>query len=336
LGLYKTKNMKKINDNSTSGVIKMYSQGGSEVLVYEEEVVGNPAANQILLKHEAIGVNFVDIMFRNGTFPVTKFPTGAGVEASGIIEAVGKDITNFKTGDRVAYHHAMGAYAGRRLVSADNLVHLPDEISYETAAALHAKGLTANVLLNIVYKVKKGDILLVHAAAGGVGSLLSKWAKSLGATVISTVGSEEKKKQLVGLDGVIALDTENVVERVLQITGGQKIDVLYDGVGAATFGRSVELIKPGGTAILFGYASGFPKVDQNILIQNQIRFVSPDIGRYIQSHQHLEDLSAEVYKQYLRGTFGEINPNRFPLAEAAEVHRKLENRKTTGATILIP
>ncbi len=328
--------MKQINDNKISGVIKIYSQGGPEVLVYEEEFVGDPAANQILLKQEAIGVNFVDTMFRNGTFPITKFPMGAGVEASGIIESVGKDITHFKAGDRVAYHHAIGAYAERRLVYADNLVHLPDEISFEIAAALQAKGLTANVLLKIAYQVKKGDILLVHAAAGGVGSLLSKWAKSLGAMVIGTVGSEMKKKQLAGLDGAIALDTENLAERVLQITGGQKIDALYDGVGAATFGKSIELIKHGGTAVLFGYASGFPNVNQTILDQNHISFVSPDIGRYIQSHQHLEILSSEVYKEYLKGTFGEINPTRFPLAEAEEVHRKLENRKTTGASILIP
>lgn len=328
--------MKESINNIVSGVIKMYKQGPPEVLQYEEEIVGAPAPGQILIKHAAIGVNYVDTQFRSGTFPVSQLPLGAGVEAAGTVEAVGSGVTRFKAGDRVAYHHAMGAYAQRRVMGTNNLVHLPDGISFETAAALQAKGLTTNVLVSLVYQVKKGDILLVHAAAGGVGSLLTKWAKSLGAIVIGTVGTREKKALLADLDGAIVLGEEDLTERVLAITGGRQVDVLYDGVGAATFTRSIGLVRNGGNAVLFGFASGFPNIDQESLRQKQIQFTSPDIGRYIRSQQHLEQLSAEVYQKYEEGTFGEFNPTRFPLSSAADVHRKLENRETTGAVILVP
>ena len=327
-----------MKNTEVSGVIRLKKQGPSTVLEYTQETLGEPGENEVLLKQEAIAVNFVDVMFRNGTFPLNHFPVTIGVEAVGTIEQVGHGAEDFNIGDRVGYYFSLGAYAARRLVSTRDLIRIPDDISFDQAASLLAKGLTARMLVKQAYQVKPDDVVLVHAAAGGVGSLVAKWAKSIGATVIGTVGNVSKKDLALGygLDHVVALDSENLEEVILAVTNNQGVDVVYDGVGKATFEKTIPVISGGGTVVLYGTASGEPQIDSANLNSRHIRLMRPSTGQYINSKKVLEDASEDLFEAVRSGALGEINPTIYPLAEAGRAHQDLEASKTTGSLVLHP
>lgn len=329
------KNMKTIYKG---GVVRIESQGPAEVLQYAIQEVQEPRGHEILISQKAIAINFVDIMYRNGTFPISSFPATIGGEAAGIVENVGSEVTAFKEGDRVAYYNALGSYAEQRLVRTEDLVKLPDDISYDQAASILAKGLTARMLIRQIYPVKPGDIILVHAAAGGVGSLLSKWAKALGATVIGTVGTEAKRAIASdnGVDHVIVMETQDLEAKVKELIGNQRIDAVFDGVGKATFNISLRLLKNGGTAVLFGMASGNPHLDMNYLSKRQIRLVRPALQQYLPDMHSRELATRELFDAWRDGSLGTITPTIYALKDAAVAHRDLEEGKTTGSIILHP
>ena len=330
-------NLLQLNMKSTtlSGTVRIDQQGAPSVLKYYDDEINNPEPQQVLLRQEAIGLNFVDVLFRNGTFPINRFPAIIGVEASGTIEAIGSNVTGFSVGDRVGYFFSLGAYTQQRLIDANNLIKLPDDISFGEAASLLAKGMTARMLIKQAYTVKAGDTILVHAAAGGVGSLVSRWAKSLGATVIGTVGSSEKKEYALahGIDYVIALDSEELVASVKSFTSGKKIQAVFDGVGQATFSQSVELIDEGGYAVLFGFASGFPRLETIDFKGRKINFVKPDLGSYLPDHAAAQKAADEVFEALKNGVFGKISPTIYSIRETAKAHEDLESGKTKGSVI---
>lgn len=321
-----------------TGVIRIKRQGPPSVLEYTTEIVGEPGNGEVLMRQEAIALNFVDVLFRNGSFPLNQFPATIGIEGAGVIETVGENAGHLKAGDRVAYYFSQGAYAQRRLINARHLIKLPDNISFNQAASLMAKGLTARMLIKQAYAVQPGDVVLVHAAAGGVGSLVSRWAKALGAKVIGTVGNSSKKEWVLraGIDHVIALDKEDLEESVNLITGKQGIHAVFDGVGKATFGESVKLIKNGGTVVLYGAASGAPYVDQNILASQQIKLVRPALGQYLPDQQSINVASQELFEALQTGILGEIEPTVYALSDVAKAHQDLESSLTTGSVILRP
>jgi NADPH2:quinone reductase len=321
--------------NTKSGIIRMNRQGPPSVLEYELETINQPTANQVLLRQEAIALNFVDVMFRNGSFPLNSFPATIGVEAAGVIEDVGQDVTGFAVGDRVAYFSSLGAYAERRLINAENLIKLPEDISFDQAAAIVAKGLTARMLIKQAYIVKPGDVVLVHAAAGGVGSLVSRWAKALGATVIGTVGNRSKKSFALnhGIDHVITLDSEDLETAVKQFTGNKGVDAVFDGVGKATFSPSLKVLKNGGTIILFGSSSGTPEIDETVLEMNKMKLVRPALSNYLPDPASIRQASMEMFEALRKGIFGEIKPAIYPLKEASKAHQNLESGATTGSVI---
>ncbi|MCF6406237.1 quinone oxidoreductase [Chitinophaga filiformis] len=327
-----------MNTLKPSGVIRIETQGPPTVLHYTSEQLGDPAVNEILISQKAIAINFVDILFRNGTFPLKQFPATIGGEAAGVVESVGAGITGFKAGDRVAYYSSLGAYAERRLIKADDLVRLPDDISYEQAASILAKGLTARMLVRQAYSVRPGDVVLIHAAAGGVGSLVSRWAKALGATVIGSVGTAAKKTIALnsGADYVIVSDSPDFAAEVNAFTMNKGIDAVYDGVGKATFETSIRLLKQGGTAVLYGSASGSPQVDQAFFADRQLQFVRPILGQYLPGQHSRETAIRELFEAWRTGILGEIRPTIYPLADAARAHHDLESRNTTGSVILLP
>ncbi|MCF0069371.1 quinone oxidoreductase [Dyadobacter sp. CY261] len=321
-----------------SGVVRLTRQGPPSALEYVTEQVGMPKDHEVLIRHEAIALNFVDVLFRNGNFPLRQFPATIGVEAAGVVEAVGTGVKDWIAGDRIAYYFSLGAYAERRLIDPQQLVKLPDDITFDQAASLLAKGLTARMLVKQAYPVQIGDVVLVHAAAGGVGSLVSRWAKSLGATVIGTVGNAAKKAlvQQHGLDLVVALDTEDLAQQVNSITNGQGVDVAYDGVGKATFGKSVDLLKSGGTIVLFGNASGEPEIDSAYLHSKQIKLIKPAIGQYLPDRKSVDVATAELFEAFRTGVLGTVEPAVYPLSQVAKAHQDLEASRTTGSVILHP
>lgn len=321
-----------------SGIVRINRQGPPSVLEYTTDAVREPGDNEVLLGQKAIALNFVDVLFRNGSFPLHSLPATIGVEAAGIVEAVGSGVKNFTVGDRVAYYFSLGAYAERRLINAADLVKLPDDISFDVAASLLAKGLTARMLIKQAYAVQPGDVVLVHAAAGGVGSLVSKWAKALGATVIGTVGTASKKALAIsaGIDHVIALDSEDMSAVVRQMTGNQGVQAVFDGVGKATFGASMPLVKPGGSMILYGTASGNPSIDSAYLASNAIRFVRPSLGQYLPDERSIDIATRELFEAVRTGALGKIQPTIYSLAAVAQAHQDLESSQTTGSVILHP
>jgi NADPH2:quinone reductase len=321
-----------------SGVVHISKQGPPSVLGYTSEVVGNPGNNQVLVQQKSIALNFVDVMFRNGTFPLNQFPATIGVEAAGVVEAVGSGVNKWAAGDRVGYYFSLGAYAEKRLINQDQLIKLPDDISFDQAASLLAKGLTARMLVKQAYPVQPGDVVLVHAAAGGVGSLVSRWAKSLGATVIGTVGSASKKSlaESQGLDLVIALDAENLAEQVNSITKGTSVDAVFDGVGKATFSKSLPLVKRNGNIVLYGTASGSPEIDAGYLAAENIRLTRPSLGQYLPDKQSLDFAVGELFEAVRTGVFGKIKPTIYPLSEVSKAHQDLEASRTTGSVVLHP
>lgn len=319
--------------------IRIHQTGGPEVLQLEDIELPAPAKGEVRIKHHAIGLNFIEIYFRKGAYPAP-LPFTPGNEGAGQIVAVGKGVKGFKVGDRVAYAAIPGSYAEERNIDARYIVKLPKEISYETGAAMMLKGLTAQYLLRRTYKVKKGDVVLVHAAAGGVGLILCQWAKALGATVIGTVGSEEKGllAKKAGAKHIIYYNSENFVERVAEITKGKKCDVVYDGVGKSTFPGSLDCLKPMGTFVSFGSSSGqIDAFNIGLLQQKGSLFATrPTLFHYIAKREDLDAMAKDLFKVVKNGTVNIPVHSRWKLEDVAEAHKALESRQTTGAAVLIP
>ncbi len=323
-----------------SHAIRIHQTGGPEVLSWEEVDVPAPAAGEATVRHHAVGLNFIDTYHRTGLYPLP-LPAGIGLEGAGVVEAVGAGVTEVKVGDRVAYAGGpVGAYAEVRNIPAHRLLKLPDAIAFDTAAAMMLQGLTAAYLLRRTYRVQAGDAVLIHAAAGGVGLIACQWAKALGATVIGTVGSPAKAElaKAHGCDHVINYSTENFTQRVREITGGEGVPVVYDGVGKDTFMGSLDSLRPLGMMVSYGNASGpVPPFDLLLLSQKGSLFVTrPTIVHYTAKRADLEALGAELFDVVASGKVRiEVNQS-YPLKDAAQAQRDLEARKTTGSTILLP
>ena len=317
--------------------IRVHETGGPEVLKWEEVEVGEPGRGQIRIRQEAAGLNFIDVYHRTGLYP-QPLPFTPGVEGAGVVDAVGPDVTGVKVGDRVAYGGPVGGYAEVRLIDASRVVKLPDAISSEQAAAMMLQGMTAEMLLRRVYPVKSGDTVLVHAAAGGVGLILCQWAKALGATVIGTVGSDEKADlvRAHGCDHPIVYTRQDFVAEVERITGGAKVPVVYDGVGRDTFMKSLDCLARRGVMVSFGNASGpvdaFPTL---LLAQKGSLFLTrPTLYDYTLDPNDLQQSARELFDVVTSGKVKIEVGQRFALGEAAEAHRALEGRKTSGSTVL--
>jgi len=317
--------------------IRVHETGGPDVLQWEPVKIGEPGPGQIRLRQEAAGLNFIDVYHRTGLYPLP-LPFTPGVEGAGVVEAVGPDVTNLSIGDRVAYGGPIGGYAEVRLIDADRVVKLPDAISPEQAAAMMLQGMTAHMLLRKVFDVKAGDTILVHAAAGGVGLILCQWAKALGATVIGTVGSDEKAALATahGCDHPIVYTREDFVAEVDRITNGAKLPVVYDGVGRDTFMKSLDCLRPRGLMVSYGNASGaVDPVSPNLLAQKGSLFLTrPTLYNYTLDRSDLEQAATELFEMVTSGKVRIEIKQRFPLKDAAEAHRALEARKTSGSTIL--
>ena len=320
--------------------IRFHQTGGPEVLRLEEVEAGEPGEGQARVRHAAIGVNFIDTYHRTGLYPLP-LPSGLGVEGAGVVEAVGKGVTHVKKGDRVAYAGgAPGGYSQVRLMPAERLVRLPDGISDQQAAGAMLKGLTVQYLSRRTYPVKAGETVLVHAAAGGVGLIACQWLKALGATVIGTVGSDEKAKlaRAHGCDHAIVYTREDFVARVKAITGGAGVPVVYDAVGKSTFQGSLDCLRPRGLMVSFGNASGpVPPVDLIQLSQKGSLYLTrPTLAHYTASREELEGAARELFEVMQSGKVKIAVSATYPLAEAARAHRDLEARKTTGSVLLLP
>lgn len=321
-----------------SSAIRIHEVGGPEVLKWEKVTVGEPGPGEVRLRHAAVGLNFIDVYFRTGAYGAA-VPFTPGLEASGVVEALGKGVSDLKVGDRVAYAAPpVGAYSEERLMPADRLVKVPDGVSDEVAAAMMLKGMTAQYLLRRTYQVKAGDTILFHAAAGGVGLIACQWAKHLGATVIGTVGSEAKAELAAahGCDHPIVYTRENFVERVKDITGGEGVPVVYDSVGKDTFMGSLDCLRPLGSMVIFGQSSGpVPPLELGLLAAKGSLFLTrPTLMTYTAKRDDLVATANELFQAVRAGAVKlEIN-QRFPLRQAADAHRALEARQTTGSTIL--
>jgi NADPH2:quinone reductase len=319
--------------------VRVHQTGGPEVLKYEDVPVKEPGQGEIKIKQTAIGLNYIDTYFRSGLYPA-QLPFVAGNEGAGVVTAVGPGVKGIKKGDRVAYVFTLGAYAAERLLPAERAVKIPPKIDDKTAAAMMLKGMTAQYLLRRTYKVKKGDTILVHAAAGGVGLILCQWGKALGATVIGTVGTQQKAElaKKNGAHHVILYNQENWVARVAEITKGKKCDVVYDGVGKTTFMGSLDCLRPLGMLVTYGNASGpVEPFNLGILSQKGSLYVTrPTLFTYTASAKDLQatakDLIDVVSKKKVKI---EVNQT-YALRDAQQAHRDLESRKTTGQTVLIP
>ncbi|HYE52771.1 MAG TPA: quinone oxidoreductase [Azospirillaceae bacterium] len=319
--------------------IQLPRLGGPEVLTAVEAPVAAPGPGELHIRQTVVGFNYLDVYLRKGVYSVD-LPAVLGVEAVGRVVAVGEGVTDFAPGDRVAYAGPMGAYAQERLLPADQAVPVPDGVDDETAAALLFKGLTAHMLLRRVYPVKAGDTVLVHSAAGGVGLVLARWAKSLGATVVGTVGSAAKVEaaRSAGADHVAVLGRDDAAALVRQVTGGAGAHAVFDAVGRDTFETSLRSLRPFGVLASYGQASGeVPPVEaQTLSNHGSVMFVRPSVYRHIADTAQYRAAAAEVFELIRRGTLTAAIGNRFPLAEVAEAHRQAEARATTGATLLIP
>ncbi len=320
-------------------IVRIHQFGGADVLQLEECSLAYPQQGQIKIRHEAIGLNFIDVYHRTGLYP-NDLPFTPGSEAAGVVTAVGPGVTDLKPGDRITYHGPIGACCDERIMPAANALPLPDDISAETAAAITLKGMTACYLLTMTAKVKKGDVILVHAAAGGVGLLLVQWAKHLGATVIGTVGSWEKAEWVkkYGADEVINIRAEPWVEKVRTLTRGAGVDIVYDSIGKDTFEQSLNCLRPRGLMVSFGNSSGPVAVpDLGILASRGSLFVTrPTLAHYFADRQIWLQSAASLFDLVRTGILKVNIGQRYRLADIAEAHRALEDRRTVGATILQP
>ncbi|WP_175836953.1 quinone oxidoreductase [Burkholderia anthina] len=320
--------------------IRYDQPGGPDVMKWVDVEVGEPKAGEVRIRQHAVGLNYIDVYFRTGLYP-QPLPGGLGMEAAGEVTAVGEGVSTLKAGDRVAYvGQPPGAYAQERVMPAERLVKLPDGISYDDAASVMLQGLTAHYLLRRTYPVKAGDTILIHAAAGGVGLLVCQWAKALGATVIGTVGSDEKAAlaKAHGCDHPIVYTRENFTQRVKEITNGAGVPVVYDSIGKDTYIGSLDCLAPLGYFVSFGNASGpLPAIDsKEFSSRGSLFFTRPTLFSYIAKRADLEAAAAELFDVILSGKVKTSINQRYPLAEVARAHTDLESRKTTGSTILVP
>ena len=321
--------------------IRFHETGGPEVLRLEQVLLGQPGPGQALVRHSAVGLNFIDTYHRTGLYPVESLPSGLGIEAAGVVEAVGPDVTAVAEGDRVAYAATgPGSYAGARLVPADRLVPLPDSIDDETAAALMVKGMTVEYLVRRTFEVQPGQTVLFHAAAGGVGLIACQWLRALGATVIGTVGSDEKAElaRAHGCTHPVVYTREDFARRVRELTDGKGVPVVYDSVGRSTFDDSLSCLQRRGLMVSFGNASGKPDLfDTTVLAQKGALYLTrPNLFAYTATRKELLESARALFDMVLSGKVTVEVRRRFALADAQEAHRALEGRETTGASILVP
>jgi len=318
--------------------IRIHQTGGPDTLKWEDVEVGQPGPGEARIRQTAVAVNFIDTYQRSGLYPM-QLPAGIGNEAAGVVEAVGDGVTLVKPGDRVAYAGLVGAYAEARVVPADKLVVLPDGITDQQAAAMMVKGMTAQYLLRRTFKVAEGDPILIHAAAGGVGLIVCQWAKYLGAKVIGTIGSDEKAAlaKAHGCEHPIVYTRENFVDRVKEITDGKLLPVVYDSVGKDTFEQSLKCLRPRGLMVSFGQSSGkIPPIDVGVLAAHGSLFLTrPTLFTYTATRGELEATANELFQLVLAGVIKIEVTKTYPLSEAAEAHRDLEGRKTTGSVVLL-
>jgi NADPH2:quinone reductase len=320
--------------------IRYARTGGPEVMELAEVEVGEPGPGEARVRNHAIGLNFIDVYFRNGLYPAP-LPGGLGQEGAGVVEAVGEGVTHVRPGDRVAYAaRPNGAYSELRVMPADILVKLPDEIDFETGAAMMLQGLTVQYLFRRTYQLQAGDTILFHAAAGGVGLIACQWARALGVNLIGTVGSNEKAElaRQHGAAHVINYNTEDVVQRVLEITNGAKVPVVYDSVGKDTFLRSLDCLQPLGLMVSFGNSSGAvpPFALSELVSRGSLYITRPTLQTYAAKREDLEAMAADLFQMVTSGKIKIEIHQRFPLADAAQAHIALESRRTTGKTILLP
>jgi NADPH2:quinone reductase len=331
-----TNNAAKASETMTKA-IRLNKNGGPEVMEYVDVEVGQPGPGEALVRHAAVGLNYIDVYFRTGLYP-QPLPAGIGMEASGTVEAVGAGVTHVKPGDRVAYAgRPTGAYAEARTMPASILVKLPDTIDFDTGAAMMLQGMTVQYLLRQTYPVKPGDTILFHAAAGGVGLIACQWARALGINMIGTVGSDEKGAlaKAHGCTHIINYNKENFVERVKEITGGQGVPVVYDSIGKDTYIGSLDCLSPRGLLASFGSASGpVPPVNlQDLASRGSLYITRPTLFTYVAKREDLESTAADLFAMVSSGKVKiEIN-QRYALKDAPQAHRDLESRKTTGSSI---
>lgn len=321
--------------------IRFHETGGPDSLSWDAVEVGDPGPGEVRLRHTAIGLNFIDTYHRTGLYPVPSLPCVPGLEGVGVIEAVGDGVEGLRTGDRVGYPAGpVGAYCESRLITADRIVHIPDGVSDEDAAALLLKACTVEFLVERLFAVKPGDTVLFHAAAGGVGTLACQWLSALGATVIGTVGSSEKAEiaKANGCTHTINYSEEDFQARVMEITDGRGVPVVYDSVGKATFMKSLDCLKPRGMMVTFGNATGpVDPVPPGLLAQKGSLFLTrPTLMHYVTERQELEHATSRVFEMIADGNLKANIGQRFALKDAAKAHHALENRATQGQTILLP
>ncbi|MCX7326066.1 MAG: quinone oxidoreductase [Hyphomicrobiales bacterium] len=320
--------------------VRIHKPGGPDAMVYEDIEVGQPGPGQVLIRHTAIGVNYIDVYQRTGAYVLPALPGVIGLEGAGVVEALGPDVSGFKVGDRIAYAGGgPGAYAEKRIFNAAQMVKLPKEIPDKIGAAIMLQGMTARYLLKQTFKVKKGDWILVHAAAGGMGLLLCQWARHLGCHVIGTTSSEEKAAlaKRNGCEYPIIYTKEDFVARVKEITGGKGVAVVYDGVGKDTFLKSFECLALRGHMVLYGAASGPPDpISPGMLASKSMSLTRPTLFHHIATRPDLLASSRDVFKVVMSGVVKIQKPVEYKLKDAAQAHIALESRKTTGSIVLIP
>ncbi|MDR6840100.1 zinc-binding dehydrogenase [Pseudoxanthomonas sacheonensis] len=316
-----------------STTIRFHQYGSPDVLAPEEEQVGMPGPAQVRLRHEAIGVNFIDTAFRQGVFPMA-LPGVTGVEGAGIVEAVGSDVQGIQAGDRMAYFLAPGSYAEVRLIDASDLIRSPEDLSSAEIATVLTKGLTAWAALNGFYPLKAGETVLVQGASSNVGWLVSRWAKARGARVIGTAGSATKQAAIAGsVDHVLPSGSDDLAARIRAIAPNG-VDVVYEFVGKATFAASAAAVRDGGTIVTIGAASGSPAIDQADLDSRNVRVVGGPMAQYVQGR--VAQASDEVFDAYRKGIFGDFKATVYPLVEAAAAHEDIAARRKSGPMILVP
>ncbi|MFE3054779.1 quinone oxidoreductase family protein [Nocardia sp. NPDC059239] len=319
--------------------VRFYETGGPEVLRWETADVGEPGPGQVRIRHEAVGLNFADTYFRTGLYPAA-LPAGMGVEAAGVIEAVGPDITDFRAGDRVTYTGSpLGAYSTERVMPAEHLIRLPQEIPFETAASMTMRGLTTAYLLRRIHPLRAGDTVLLHAAAGGVGSLFTQWAKLLGVSVIGTVSSAEKAAiaRANGCDHVVLYTRENVAERVREITDGKGVPVVYDSIGKTTYQSSLDSLARRGLLVCFGTASGpVPPIDaMQLAVKGSLFVTRPALADYIADPAERAELAGELFSHVAAGRIRVDINQRYVLPDAEQAHRDLESGRSVGTSVFV-
>ena len=320
--------------------IRIHQTGGPEAMRWEDVEVGAPGPGEIRIRHEAVGLNYIDVYFRTGLYPAPSLPFSPGMEGAGVVEALGEGVDSLVAGDRVAYAAPpVGAYAEVRLMPAEKVVKVPAGVDSRQAAAMMLQGMTVEYLLRRTYPVRSGDTILFHAAAGGVGLIACQWAKRLGATVIGTVGSDEKAElaRAHGCDHPIVYTREHFAERVREITGGAGVPVVYDSVGRDTFEGSLDCLQPRGMLVSFGQSSGkIDPFDIGILSRGSLYVTRPTLMTYTASRADLESSAQALFDAVGSGAVRVAVGRTFPLADAADAHRALEARQTTGSTVLLP